>query len=81
MYNNVNLFRREFPNKFAPVQLVKVIAATPPPVKMEARVVTYAMSTKDDLSAHVPESSRDTSVKLHHLLDHVKKSGFLTRHL
>ena len=81
MYNNVNLFHREFPSKLAPIQLVKIIAATPPPVKMEARVVTCVMSTKDDLSAHVLESLRDTSVKSHYLPDHAKKSGFLTRHL
>ena len=50
----------------------KVIAVTPPPVRMMALVMTCAMSTKEGSAAHALQALWDTDVNSHPD-DHVKK--------
>ena len=71
------MFVREFISRPALIQIVKATAATLPPVKMAAHVVTYVMPTRGDTAAHVPRDSRDTGVNSKS--DHAEKSCWVTK--
>ena len=71
------MFLREGFTRPAPIQIVKVTAATLPPVKMAAHVVTFVMPTREDTTANVPRDSQDTGVNSKS--DRAEKSCWVTK--